>query len=836
LRNREGLTKFLRQVYDPTSPSYRHYLSPEEFEARFGPTEEDYQKVAAWANRNGFIITTQHPNRMLLEVSARAGDIERSLQVKMRTYQHPTEARTFFAPDSEPSSDLSLPILSIGGLDNFARPHPKNTGFIPLKESAKVRGKTIGSGPNGNLAGFDYRAAYAPGVTNTGSGQSVGLLEFDGFYPGDITSYESQTGISNIPVQTVLLNGFNGTPTTGPYTGNGEVALDIELAMSMAPGLTSVVSFEAGPNGSPFTLLQTMSSSTYAHIKQFSCSWSFGSFTPSQQTTEDNYFLKFASQGQSFFDASGDFGAYTNGIPISAPDDDPNITIVGGTALGTAGPGAAWLSEMVWNTGEGPGGYAGAGGISSTYGIPYWQMGVNMSANNGSTIFRNIPDVAMAADNIFIVADNGQNEKSGGTSCAAPLWAGFTALANQQAVAAGLSTVGFLNPALYNIGTNAGYTACFDDVTVGSNTNNDPNDFLAVPGYDLCTGWGTPSGGSLIIALTQPDGFQITPRRGAVGNGPAGGPFTVSAQTLLLANTGQSAFNWTVGNAPAWLNVSSTGGTLASGGAYSVFLNVNSAANQLPAGVYTADLWFTNLASGLAQLRQFTLQVSQELVLDGSFESGDFSYWTLSGDSSIYTNNFVDYAADPYGTGYSPYAGTYFAAMGQSGDLAYLSQPLPTQAGQPYLLSFYLQNINGATPNQFVVEWNTNSTSPNVIFDQTDMGAFAYIYLQFVAQASSDVTTLTFGFRNDSDFFCFDNVSVMPIPVPNIQAPTLVNGSLQLSWPSYPGVSYQVQYTTDLSQAWANVGGLVPATGNFTTVAESLGPDSQGFYRVMISQ
>jgi subtilase family serine protease len=830
LHNREALTNLLDQLYDPASPLYHHYLAPEEFDARFGPTEQDYQAVIAWAVRSGFTVNARHPNRMLLEVSASVTDIERALQVTMRTYAHPTEPRTFFAPDTEPSAGVGIPILYIGGLDNFARPHPKNLRRSPLKVSAKPAPQIIGTGPNGNLAGFDYRAAYAPGVPLMGTGQSIGLVEFDGYYAGDIASYVSQTGVSNVPLQIILLDGFNGVPGSG----NSEVALDIEMAISMAPGLSKVVVFEAGPNGLPNDVLQAMSSSTYTNIKQFSCSWSFGTITSAQRTAMDGYFMKFATQGQSFFDASGDDGAATGAIP--PPDDDPYITIVGGTALAAAGPGGAWLSETVWNTQEGPGIYMSSGGVSSgsaSYNIPAWQKGVNMSTNKGSTTKRNCPDVAMVADNVFIVADNGQQETTGGTSVGAPLWAGFTALANQRAVAAGLSTIGFVNPALYHIGTNSGYTACFDDITVGNNTNNNATQYLAVPGYDLCTGWGSPSGGSLIIALTQPDGFQITPGRGAVADGPVGGPFTLSTQALSLTNTGKPAFNWSLGSTSAWLNVSSSRGSLtAGGGATSVSLTLNPAANLLPTGVYTANLWFTNLSSGLVQLRQFTLQVGQELVQDGGFEASDFCYWTLSGDSSIYTKNFVD---DGTYTSYSPLAGNYFSALGQVSTLAYLSLPLPTRAGQLYLLSFWLENPSGATPNQFLVQWNTNSTSTNVIFNQLNLGTFGWSNMQFVVKASTNITTLRFGFRNDNDFLALDNVSVMPVPGPALRAPAVAKGSIQLAWTALPGVQYEVQYKTNLTQtSWINLGSVITATMNPMTFSNNIGPDPQRFYRVVL--
>jgi hypothetical protein len=186
-------------------------------------------------------------------------------------------------------------------------------------------------------------------------------------------------------------------------------------------------------------------------------------------------------------------------------------------------------------------------------------------------------------------------------------------------------------------------------------------------------------------------------------------------------------------------------------------------------------------------------------------------------------------------TSYSPLAGNYFAALGQVSTLAYLSQPLPTRAGQLYLLSFWLENPSGATPNQFLVQWNTNSTSTNVIFNQLNLGTFGWSNMQFVVKASTNITTLRFGFRNDNDFLALDNVSVMPVPGPALRAPAVAKGSIQLAWTAGPGVQYQVQYKTNLTQtSWINLSSVITATMNPMTFSNNIGPDPQRFYRVVL--
>jgi subtilase family serine protease len=173
--------------------------------------------------------------------------------------------------------------------------------------------------------------------------------------------------------------------------------------------------------------------------------------------------------------------------------------------LTTTGPGGSYASETVWQWGyDSVAGYdvGSGGGTNTTYSFPSYQQGINMTTNGGSTACRNVPDVALTADNVYVRAGGADNDGVGGTSCAAPLWAAFTALVNQQVVAAGKPALGFLNPTVYAVAQTSNYPNCFHDIVIGNNTNSvSPNLYYAVPGYDLCTGLGTPNGTNLVNAL-----------------------------------------------------------------------------------------------------------------------------------------------------------------------------------------------------------------------------------------------------------------------------------------------------------------------------------------------
>lgn len=163
LRNQAELDNLLKEISDPSSPNYRHYLTPEQFAEKFGPTEQDYQAVENYFKKNGFTITGTSPNRMLLNVNGSVADIERIFHVTLRTYRHPTENRTFYSPDREPTTTLPFHLWHVSGLDNYSIPHPMyaNRGEVAaargIDAKALVTHATTGSGPSASFLGSDMR-------------------------------------------------------------------------------------------------------------------------------------------------------------------------------------------------------------------------------------------------------------------------------------------------------------------------------------------------------------------------------------------------------------------------------------------------------------------------------------------------------------------------------------------------------------------------------------------------------------------------------------------------------------------------------------------------------
>jgi subtilase family serine protease len=251
----------------------------------------------------------------------------------------------------------------------------------------------------------------------------------------------------------------------------------------MAPNLTQCIVYVGSTDAS---LLNRMATDNTAKI--ISCSWSW---RPADPTVDDPFFQQMATQGQTFASASGDSASWGAG-EYNYPQEDANLLCVGGTSLVTNGAGGTWRSEKGWAD--------SGGGISPDHiPLPSWQHNnkVVNNQNHASRTYRNGPDVAAEGDfQNYICYDGTCGGGWGGTSFACPEWAGFLAMANQQSVSHGHSTLGFVNPAIYTIGEGTSYTSNFHDIRMGSNSG-----FSCVAGFDLVTGWGSMNGPTLINTL-----------------------------------------------------------------------------------------------------------------------------------------------------------------------------------------------------------------------------------------------------------------------------------------------------------------------------------------------
>jgi hypothetical protein len=524
-RDEPGLLAFAAAVSDPKSPEFRHFLTLDQLTERFGPTAADYQALIDWAKFKHLTIEAQYPHRLTLVVSGRAADVEQAFAVKFGLAKRP-DGTTFHRPDRAPSLDLPVKISHVAGLDNLFVPHHHG--------GSQGGGAFYGSS--------DLRNAYAAGCQGlTGAGESVGIMAFSTVDANAISDYETQ---NNIPAPLPALNQVAEPSTYQPVSDDDGYAAentnDVQMAIAMAPGLKQVVVYESDP-ASGCAGGDAIFSAWLADpsVQVFSSSVGFC------VSDDIDTIATMAGQGQSIFASSGDYGT------SSAADNqfsiflNSSITPVGGTVLTMQGQGASYISEQGWYSSGGgvenfpstcvPGCVPGSSYQCSNNCMPPYQAGAANAQNGASSTFRNDPDIAMPAANAFAYTPSWYSSGTFagdlpggfcGTSASAPLMAGFLALANQQNCANSAANcaqgLGFVSPALYAIGLNPStYKTSYHQDIVGSA----PQSVCAHPypsapvvaGYNLATGWGSPTCG-LVAQLTCTQCSGATASAGTPGS------------------------------------------------------------------------------------------------------------------------------------------------------------------------------------------------------------------------------------------------------------------------------------------------------------------------------
>jgi hypothetical protein len=580
-----GFRRLLQELYEPTSPRFRRFLTPQEISDRFGPTQQAYDSVKAYFKQHGFVVSQGSANRLTLTLRGTRGQAERALSVRIGDYT--LGGRRFYANAGDPAlpPHLASRVQAIAGLSDLGTPRhqPQSVedfwracglllaGTVPLTIYVCWTWWIVGAGffglglvlmvigacllglvLSGNLpraaappyANHPYnppivlsldrdslssiRAPHAGGLSRAGrsprggapdgTGQTIGLVQFDTFVTSDVRDFLAIAGAPADQIDRLSQVHVNGGVAV-PGAGESEVLLDINVTMGLARGADIVV-YDA-PLGTSWQAV--FNAMLQGGVTVISNSWSSceNEHPLADVQSIDSVLQTAAAAGISVFNASGDTGSTClNGSPNTAgvPASSPSATAVGGTSL-TSGAGWVYGSETWW---QGKGGF----GVSRHFSRPAYQNGLSGSP------MRSVPDVAAVADPINGMAvcqasDGGcpNGRLYGGTSMAAPVWAAYAALLNQSQG----QNLGAFNPAIYPLASSGAFhTAAsmgsdFAHVGLGS-PNLDVLDRL-LAGQAL--GPPDPAVSQVFAATALVDGFEAP----LVADIPADG---VSAGTISV--------------------------------------------------------------------------------------------------------------------------------------------------------------------------------------------------------------------------------------------------------------------------------------------------------------
>ena len=471
-------------------PGFKH-MSRADFENAHGADPADLEQIRKFAQEYGLKIDetgTELARRTVL-LSGTVSNFQKAFNVELKEYSHPKGNFRGRVGAIGVPSEYSGIITGVFGLDNRpqAEPHFRRLSQ-PDKHRHKTPTATASHDPNEVAQIYDYPAG-------DGSGQCIGIIELGGgFQLDDLNNYFSALNLNTPQVISVSVDGGANSPST-PDSADGEVMLDIEVAGAIAPAAKIVVYFAPNTDQGFLDAITTAVHDSTNQPSVISISWGGpeSDWTSQALTNFDEAFQAAAAMGVTVCVASGDNGS-SDGVNdgnnhVDFPASSSFALSCGGTTLQASN--GQIVNEEVWNDSSAGGG-SGGGGVSDVFALPTYQDGFGVPAPDGQNGGRGVPDVSGDADpntgyNILV---DGQTGVFGGTSAVAPLWAGLVARINQQIG----KPVGFLNPAIYSQAVEA---SGFHDITEGNN-----GAFSAGPGWDPCTGLGSPDGAQLLAALT----------------------------------------------------------------------------------------------------------------------------------------------------------------------------------------------------------------------------------------------------------------------------------------------------------------------------------------------
>ncbi len=462
-------------------------LSRAEYIARHSASLQDLAAIEKFAHEHHLNVIEVNPASRKVALAGTVGHLSAAFATELHHYEHEGQRFRGRSGYLHVPSAIEAAIDGVFGLDNRQQASPH---FRVARPQAQAR-------PNGYTPPQLARLYDFPAGAD-GTGECVGLVELGGGYnDADLTTYFQQLGIAKPQVISVSVDGGKNSPGD-PNGADGEVALDIEVVGGVAPGAKIAVYFAPNTDRGFLDAITQAIHDTTNNPSVISISWGSpeANWTSQATTTMDQAFQTAATLGVTITVAAGDNGS-SDGIDdnkahVDFPASSPNVLGCGGTRLDSSGGKVA--DEVVWNENASGDGATG-GGISDVFPLPLWQASAQVPPSvNDQHAGRGVPDVSGDADPLtgYQVYFDGQSVPIGGTSAVAPLWAGLIALLNQKRGKA----VGFLNPYLYQHYTQLSQSKALRDVTSGNNGS-----YSAGPGWDACTGLGSPDGALLLQAL-----------------------------------------------------------------------------------------------------------------------------------------------------------------------------------------------------------------------------------------------------------------------------------------------------------------------------------------------
>lgn len=646
------LDKLLADQQDPSSANYHHWLTPEDFAARFGVSDPDVSKITDWLTSQGLTVTGTARAKNWVAFDGDATHVQQAFQTEL--HQYLVDGEVHYANATAPSIPAALqPVVrSVHGLNDFRmKPRSRAIGPVPVP---RYTGQVTGNhyiAPDDLAVIYNIRPLLNSGID--GTGQKIAIIGQTAINLSDLQQFRASY---NLPGQDPTVMLVPGSRDPGVRKSDlSEADLDIEWTSSIARNATIVYVYAPSVD----TSLQYAIDQNLAPV----LSISYGSCEPDSGSAWASQLQAMAqqanSQGMTWFSASGDSGGAdcasgtaSNGVlSVDLPAAVPEVTGVGGTEF-AEGAGVYWNSandpnqasalsyipEVVWNDSVADGSPSASGGGASTFfGKPLWQTGPGVPADGA----RDVPDVSLSASadhDGYLVYTGGSLQAFGGTSVAAPSFAGIAALLNQYLVANKAQAapgLGNINPKLYSLAQTS--PTAFHDIISGDNlvtvtcrrgcTSNAPVGYAATANYDRATGLGSVDVFNLISAWTS----------GTAGSGAP--KLVLAASNLSLASGDSTTLTATVTSSTAstpsgsvtFLAGSKSLGTAQLSGSNGISTaSLTVLASQLPSGTNTITAQYNSdtasFSNALASLTVTVAPAAGSVSISGIADGASFRH------------------------------------------------------------------------------------------------------------------------------------------------------------------------------------------------------------------